>query len=118
MRTFGARIRETRERAKISMADVAAAMEVSVVYVSDIERGRRNPPAGEKLRRMAAALNLDFKEVEEWAIKERQRVELDLDTRTEVVSNAALMLARRWDTLSDEEAGQIINILNRSKEHD
>lgn len=119
MAGFGPKIRKIREQLKKSMSDIADAMGVSVVYVSDIERGRRNPPVGDKLYKLAVSLNLDPKEVEEWALKERQKVELDLGTRTEVVSNAALMLARRWDTISDEEADKILNILNqRSKSDD
>lgn len=115
MVSFGAKVRKIREQKKISMADVAKAMNASVVYVSDIERGRRNPPVGEKLHQMAYILEIDPKEVEEWARKERLKVELDLGARTDQVSRAALMLARRWDTLSDEEAGEIINILNKGE---
>lgn len=118
MESFGARVRKVRERAKKSMSDLAEAMGISVVYVSDIERSRRNPPVGEKLLKLANFLNLDLKEVEEWAHKERKRVELDLDARPGPPAEAALMLARRWDTLSDSDASKIMNILTKETLHD
>lgn len=118
MPTFGATIRKIREQLRRTLAQVAADMGVSVVYLSDIERNRRTPPLGEKLQKLALSLGLDPKEVEEWAHRERQRVELNISNRTETASNAALMLARRWDSLSDEEASQIISILNKGGVHD
>lgn len=118
MPEFGATIRKIREQLRKTLASVAADMGVSVVYLSDIERGRRSPPLGEKLQKLSASLQLNPQEVEEWAHKERQRVELNLNNRTEVASNAAIMLARRWDSLSDDEASQILKILNREKNND
>lgn len=116
--SFGAKIRKIRETARKSLSDLAAAMGVSVVYVSDIERGRRNPPLGEKLTKMAEFLNIDREEVETWALKERKKVELDLDARTSMVSDAALMLARRWDSISDDDASQILKILTHRGDYD
>lgn len=40
---LGARIRETRERASLSIADLATRAEISYSYLSDVERGRRLP---------------------------------------------------------------------------
>ena len=111
--TFGQRIRKLRETAKKSLKDLADAVGVSVVYISDIERGHRNPPHGDKLYKMADFFHLERKEVEEWALKERKRVELDLKDGNGPVSDAALALARRWDTLTEDEATEIIKILTK-----
>ncbi len=117
MEGFGARIRKLREQAKKSMKDLADAIGVSVVYISDIERGRRNPPQGDKLWGIADFLRLDRKEVEEWALRDRKRVELDLKGDGPI-SDAALTLARRWDGITEDEAKEIMKILKRNRYYD
>lgn len=112
---FGAKIRHLREQAKKSMKDLANALGVSVVYISDIERGRRNPPQGDKLHKIADFLNISREEVETWALKERKRVELDLKSESGPISDAALVLARRWDSITDAEAEEILEIFNKRK---
>ena len=117
MPTFGERVRKIRERSMQSMSDAARALGISLVYYSDIERGRRNPPMGEKLEKLANFLGLPVKEVELWANKERERVELDIKEKAAPVSEAALMLAKRWDDITEDEARDILKILNRRKQN-
>lgn len=115
MTTFGTTIRGIRERAMKSMSDVAKAIGVSVVYYSDIERGRRNPPLGEKLYKIADFFGIDKKEMESWAYRDRERVELDLKAKDGPVAEAALLLAKRWDDITDHEANNILKILNKGQ---
>ncbi|HEV2890455.1 MAG TPA: helix-turn-helix transcriptional regulator [Frankiaceae bacterium] len=42
-RVFGARLREFRRRQKLTQSDIAERAGVSLMYVSQIERGLRNP---------------------------------------------------------------------------
>ena len=116
--TFGQRIRRIREQSKKSMRDLAKALGVSIVYISDIELGHRNPPTGEKLDKIADFLQLDRKDVAEWAMQERGYIEIGLkDTRTPM-SNVALALARRGDSLTEEEASQILEIIKKGSNDD
>ena len=46
----------------ILLKDIAAAMGVTATYLSDIVKGRRNPPDVETLRKIAIVLNLDSEE--------------------------------------------------------
>lgn len=117
MKPFGAKIRQLREEAKKPMKALATALDVSVVYVSDIERGRRYPPQGDKLHRIANFFNINPQEVEEWAIKERKRVELNLKSESGPISEAALVLARRWDSITNDEANEIIKIFKKEKSY-
>lgn len=118
MTSFGAKIRANRELQQISMSDVAKEMGVSVVYYSDIERGRRNPPTGDKLHKIAKILRMDNEEVEAWANKERGRVELELKAKDGPITEAALMLAKRWDDITDQEASGIMKILTRKSRNE
>jgi transcriptional regulator with XRE-family HTH domain len=42
-RAFGTRLRELRHRQRLTQSDLATRAAVSLVYVSQIERGLRNP---------------------------------------------------------------------------
>jgi DNA-binding XRE family transcriptional regulator len=49
-RAFGARLRGLRKRQGLTQSDVAERAQVSLVYVSQIERGLRNPTLAVVLR--------------------------------------------------------------------
>jgi transcriptional regulator with XRE-family HTH domain len=55
---FGSFLRELREKKKLRQEDLAKAINVSTVYICDIEKGRRNPPDVEKLRIWESQLGL------------------------------------------------------------
>ena len=55
-RTFGAWVRELRQRKKLTQTDVAQRAGISLTYVSEIERGVRNPTLA-VIVRLARALD-------------------------------------------------------------
>lgn len=105
--TFGGRLRELRSKQDVTLKELANELGVSVVYISDIERGRRNPPSGENINKIAKFLSTSPTELLNYADRYRDRVELSLNTN----SDTALALARQWDTISEEQAKEILNIL-------
>ena len=56
---FGDVLRRTRQNSEKTLGDVAKLLGVSVVYVSDIERGNRRPFSNERILRIAKFLNSD-----------------------------------------------------------
>ncbi|MCA9833115.1 MAG: helix-turn-helix transcriptional regulator [Thermomicrobiales bacterium] len=101
---FGAYARERRVLANKVMRDVAKAVGMSSVYISDIERGNRNPPSSAVLRQWAAVISVDPDEFEDLALLERESVELRVGgNRSHTKDEIALVLARAWDDLSDDE---------------
>jgi transcriptional regulator with XRE-family HTH domain len=52
------RLRDARERAGMTQAELAKAAKVKVTLISDIERGKTSVPAYDKLVRLACALGL------------------------------------------------------------
>jgi transcriptional regulator with XRE-family HTH domain len=61
--SFGAFIRERRNERGLTLLDVAAEVELSVPYLSRIERDRENPPRDELIRRLAKVLDVPEDEV-------------------------------------------------------
>lgn len=56
---LGMRIRYLRKQAKMSQLDLSLESEVNKNYISDLEKGRRNPSVM-VLNRIAIALNIDL----------------------------------------------------------
>ena len=56
---FGDALRRTRQEAKKTLGDVARLLDVSVVYVSDVERGNRRPFSNERILKVATLLEAD-----------------------------------------------------------
>lgn len=59
---FGSFIRERREQAGRTLTEVAAEVEISIAYLSRIERDRENPPRDDVIHRIAEVLGLSTDE--------------------------------------------------------
>lgn len=59
---FGDYLKRLREEKGLNQADLAESINVSTVYICDIEKSRRNPPAIEKLRIWVKQLGLSAAE--------------------------------------------------------
>lgn len=120
MKKFGERLRELREGSKKRLKDLADALDCSVVYISDVELGRRNPPTTEKILKIARFLKVDPDDLLNLADNERRRIELDLNDSKPKHARAALLLARSWEHLSDDEVERLeenlANIIKGRKE--
>ena len=60
--TFGEFLQRKREEKQITLRKMAEMLHVSAPYLSDIEKGRRNPPEMEKLEQIAQILLLTDEE--------------------------------------------------------
>ena len=65
--TFGSFVREKRQSIGLSLRTLAAKLDLSPVYMSNIENDRRAAPPQEYLERMALLLQLDKPE-REWML--------------------------------------------------
>lgn len=116
MATFGAELRRLRIQAKKTLADVAAVLSekgVSVPYVSDIERERRNPPSRAALKPVLEMLGCEdqLDRMMELAAMYRGSVEIaSADARSRRVL-VALERKMQDEGLSEEAANAILRVL-------
>lgn len=78
---FGDFIAERRKARGIGLRTMADLMGISAAYWSDIEKGRRNPPAMDKIEEVARILELSQEEVEhiiDLAADDRGEIPMDL----------------------------------------
>mgnify|MGYP000997140845 FL=1 len=118
---FGAFIARKRLEKDIKLRPIAEKLGVSVTYLSDIIKGRRNPPDIDGLEKLAQALNLNEQEREEMldlAGRERKQVSPDLPDyiMDESLPNVRVALRRaKSQGLGDDfwqEVNQIIDKRN------
>ena len=96
---FGAFIAQKRIEKDVKLKPIAERLGVSVTYLSDIIKGRRNPPDIEGLEVLAQVLNLNDEEREErmdLAGRERKQVAPDVSgsIMDEALPNARVALRR------------------------
>ena len=63
----------------ILLKDIAAAMGVTATYLSDIVKGRRNPPEMETLKKIAIILQLSPEERAEMGRRGREKMQNEFD---------------------------------------
>ena len=110
---FGQYISDARVKASKSIRDVARQLEISSTYLFDIEEGRRNPPSEGRIHRLAEILAISEDHLVNLALLSRKAVELPLaGTDASQRDQLAVLLARRWEGLSDTEISVLLNQLN------
>lgn len=121
---FGAYVAQKRIEKDVRLKPIAERLGVSVTYLSDIIKGRRNPPDIEGLEALAEVLNLSQEEREEMldlAGRERNQISPDLPEyiMDEALPNARVALRRAKSRgLGDDfwkEVNQIIDKRNGDK---
>ena len=119
--TFGSFLREKRMARGLTLRGMAAKLDLSPVYLSNIENDRRAAPSQEYLERMALLLQLDKPE-REWmldlAAKSKQnRVSADLPDyiMDREIVRAALRTAKEADATDQEWQEFIDRITQRAK---
>jgi hypothetical protein len=118
---FGAFLAQKRLEKDVRLRPMAEKLGVSVTYLSDIIKGRRNPPEKDGLEILAQYLNLAQEERDEMfdlAGKERNQVSPDLP---EYIMDAAIpsvrvVLRRAKDANLGDEFWQEVNKLIDKKD--
>lgn len=111
---FGAFIAQMRLEKDVKLRPIAEKLGVSVTYLSDIIKGRRNPPDIEGLEALAEVLGLNAKEREQMldlAGRERNQVSPDLPgyIMDESLTNARTALRKAKDQCLGDDFWQEVN---------
>jgi transcriptional regulator with XRE-family HTH domain len=98
-RRFGDVLRQLRRKADKTLGEVARMLDVSTVYLSDVERGNRKPFTRERILKIAGFLEVDASDLLKAADRERGVIEYDIKNASspleaEVVGGLVTGLAR------------------------
>jgi len=118
---FGAYIAQKRIEKDVKLKPIAEKLGVSVTYLSDIIKGRRNPPDIDGLEALAEILGLSEKEKNvmlDFAGRERNQVSPDLPEyiMDETLPNARVALRRaRNAKLGDDFWEEVNKIIDKKR---
>jgi transcriptional regulator with XRE-family HTH domain len=108
---FAEAARQARIAKRLSLRALSEQLQLSVIYLSDMETGRRMPPSPDIAREWAKALDLDPEGFATLALRGKKVVELPIEGQTELKKDVAARLARSWDTLTEEQQSQLAEAL-------
>jgi transcriptional regulator with XRE-family HTH domain len=103
--TFGELLREARNRAGLTLVQVAEHLGITHGYLADIERNRRAPLPGEKINNVAKFLRADPKPLHQAAARARGTLDVTVfsDAELELVNDlASLPRDKKRQQLSKE----------------
>ncbi|MHA6647235.1 helix-turn-helix domain-containing protein [Aerococcus urinae] len=120
MSTFGRYLSELRKERRITLKDMAAKLDISSPYLSDVEKGRRDSFDLDKLNQIVSILNLNSEEADKLmnlAGDQRNSIAPDLPeyVANKDYINAALRKAKDLDA-GEEEWFEFIRQLEAKKE--
>lgn len=114
---FGEELRRLRREAGKSLADMADALECSITYVSDIERGKKNPPSRENIVKLAQCLRQmdQLTHLLALAAVSRKSIEITVPAKNDELAMMLSALARRCDEggLDEATVEKILKLLEK-----
>lgn len=111
--SFGELIRSARRRLNKSLQDVADALGVTAVYVSEVERGKRPPFTTERLPSLSRVLHLDLQVLLTTAWAEKGMIDWDPSSASDKQIQALVELARGG--FSESELDDILRIATKKQ---
>lgn len=115
---FAHELRAARRKAKENLLTLAKAADVSIAYVSMVERGEKNPPSPEIIKKWLIALNCQARLAEflELARTSVKSVKVSTVGKNQLATNVLTALARSYEeeNIPDDVWLQLQEILDSS----
>jgi transcriptional regulator with XRE-family HTH domain len=118
---FGKFIAEKRKAKGITLRGMAADLDITPAYLSDIEKSRRNPPDINMLEKIAARLSLTQKEKEimfDLAGKDRNEISPDLPEYIMQKPIVTVALRKAREKATDDDWAEFIKRLDKKQTRD
>jgi transcriptional regulator with XRE-family HTH domain len=120
---FGIYLKNRRKQKSITQEDLARALNVSSVFIHQLETGKVDAPSLERCQQMADILGLNFEEL--WNVARNERLNKFMEREgifqdaVQVLTESEKMLVRLYRTLDSEMrrdfTGMIYMLLRRSE---
>jgi transcriptional regulator with XRE-family HTH domain len=117
---FGDALRRLRRNAGKTLSDLAKLLGVSIVYVSDVERGNRRPLSNERILKAARFLHADAAPLIAAADRERGFIEYDISKARPLEANVVggLVSGLARGGVTDDQLHEIQRILQGDEDDD
>lgn len=118
-KTFGTELRRLRRDAGLNLADLADAAGCSITFISEVERGRKNPPDPATIGKLLVRMGQEscYREMLVLAARARRSVEISTEGKSQEEADVLVALARSSDegTLDPEILNEIRKLLEKRK---
>ncbi|MBE9604532.1 helix-turn-helix transcriptional regulator [Acetobacteraceae bacterium H6797] len=118
MTPFGARLRQLREERRVTLTELATALQVSPAYLSALEHGRRGKPSTGLIHQVNEFFGLiwdDAEEMVQLAKQSHPRAKLDTAGLSPEATRVANRLSREIRDLSPRDLAEIEAVLDRAR---
>lgn len=115
---FGEFVRNKRTFLGLTLDDVSKAVGCSIPYLSEMERGTRNPLSGMKLVRLAKVLQVSKTALKTVVAIDRGYFLLGSKGISEDKFYLGVQLMEEWDLLDDEMVGRLSEVLDGKVNND
>lgn len=114
MNTMGNKIKENREKSKITKSELARMIGVSPAYITMLENGKKDNPSGDILRKISNALNVPLDEL----LETNQSGEKAVTSFAGMSSKSLLDLIDMIldESISDKKISNVKEKINNGKE--
>lgn len=112
--TFGQTVRRLRKERQLTQKEIAKKVGIDVTYLSKIENGKLNPPAHDKIEKLANILGVDS----DFLITEAGKVPKDITDMIPKKSSKIPKLLRSGKNLSDEDWDRVQRYIEKLKKDD
>jgi len=116
-RSFGVLLRKYRKKVGKTLGDLADELDVSVVYVSDVERGNRAPLREDYIEVAARVLNADARELHRAAAEARGAFKLRAERVPPAAREVVAGLAR-GEQYPDTFWEELVELASKHRERD
>lgn len=99
---FGQVLRRRRREGELTLQQIADVLKVSVVFISQVERGAKPPLAPATIDALSVILG-DVSELHVSADADRKVVQLDLREKSPAHRRVATKLARQWPSMGPRQ---------------
>ena len=114
MTPFGAKIRALRDKKKMTLTDMAEALQLSPAYLSALEHGHRGRPSPGLVQQICGLFNIiwdDADELKSLARLSHPKVTVDTSGLTPNATESANLLAEKIAGLSPEQLKELLVFL-------
>ncbi len=121
---FGDYLKRVRKRKKITQENLARSLEVSSVYIHQLETGKVDAPSFDRCQQISSILGVKIEEI--WSVSRAERLKRFIEKEAiseqelEVLTNEEKMLVKLYRSLDGEIkkdfAGMIFMLLRHSQD--
>lgn len=116
MTTFGKTLKAARKKQRITLRELGAHVNLSVGYLSDIEREERRPPAIEIIKKMEERLGLTDNRLQKIAKQARNIAPTVMAQKIKTSPRLCEVLMRAGADLSNAQFKQVVKFMESLQE--